>query len=111
LATTAPPRRVNLQPPNFMGEGGPCSRAFQTAVDRLAEGGYGLVGDISQYEHIWRMANVRGPEGIIVSRRYLGESLTLPAECGRSKVPQSRLGPMAACATSTALASALRAKS
>jgi hypothetical protein len=48
---------------------------------------------------------------IMVSRRYLGESLTLPAECGRSKVPQSRLGPMAACATSTALASALRAKS
>ena len=84
---------------------------LQTAVDRLAEGGYGLVGDISQYEHIWRMANVRGPEGIIVSRRYLGESLTLPAECGRSKLPQSRLGPMAACATSTALASALRAKS
>src|SRR5664280_2777725 len=77
---------------------------LQTAVDRLAEGGYGLVGDISQYEHIWRMANVRGPEGSIVSRRYLGESLTLPAECGRSKVPQSRLGPMAACATSTALA-------
>jgi hypothetical protein len=30
-------------------------------------GGYGLVGGIGQYEHIWRMAYVRGPEGIIVS--------------------------------------------
>ncbi len=29
--------------------------------------GYGLVGDIGQYEHLWRMAYVRGPEGIIVS--------------------------------------------
>ena len=25
------------------------------------------VGGIGQYEHIWRMAYVRGPEGIIVS--------------------------------------------
>ena len=29
--------------------------------------GYGLVGGIGQYENIWRMAYVRGPEGIIVS--------------------------------------------
>jgi hypothetical protein len=29
--------------------------------------GYGLVGGIGQYEDIWRMAYVRGPEGIIVS--------------------------------------------
>jgi len=40
---------------------------LQTAVDRLAADGYGLVGGIGQYEHIWRMAYVRGPEGIIVS--------------------------------------------
>jgi hypothetical protein len=33
------------------------------AVDRLAADGYGLVGDIGQYEHIWRMAYVRGPGG------------------------------------------------
>ncbi len=39
----------------------------QAVVDRLAADGYGLVGDIGQYEHIWRMAYVRGPEGIIVS--------------------------------------------
>ena len=36
---------------------------LQAAVDRLATDGYGLVGGIGQYEHIWRMAYVRGPEG------------------------------------------------
>jgi catechol 2,3-dioxygenase-like lactoylglutathione lyase family enzyme len=40
---------------------------LQAAVDRLAADGYGLVGGIGQYEHIWRMAYVRGPEGIIVA--------------------------------------------
>ena len=40
---------------------------LQSAIDRLAADGYGLVGGIGQYEHIWRMAYVRGPEGIIVS--------------------------------------------
>jgi catechol 2,3-dioxygenase-like lactoylglutathione lyase family enzyme len=40
---------------------------LQAAVDRLAADGYGLVGGIGQYEQIWRMAYVRGPEGIIVS--------------------------------------------
>jgi len=29
--------------------------------------GYGLVGGIGRYEHIWRMAYGRGPDGIIVS--------------------------------------------
>jgi catechol 2,3-dioxygenase-like lactoylglutathione lyase family enzyme len=37
------------------------------ALARLAEDGYGLVGGVGQYEHIWRMAYVRGPDGIIVS--------------------------------------------
>ena len=40
---------------------------LQAAVDRLAADGYGLVGGIGQYESIWRMAYVRGPEGLIVS--------------------------------------------
>jgi catechol 2,3-dioxygenase-like lactoylglutathione lyase family enzyme len=40
---------------------------LQAAVDSLAADGYGLVGGIGQYENIWRMAYVRGPEGIIVS--------------------------------------------
>lgn len=40
---------------------------LQAIVDRLAADGYGLVGGIGQYEDMWRMAYVRGPEGIIVS--------------------------------------------
>src|SRR5665647_1672399 len=38
-------------------------------------------------------------------------SVTLPGKGGRPKSVQTRLGPIAACATSTALASVLRAKS
>jgi len=40
---------------------------LQATVDGLAEDGYGLVGGIGQHEDIWRMAYVRGPEGIVVS--------------------------------------------
>jgi catechol 2,3-dioxygenase-like lactoylglutathione lyase family enzyme len=40
---------------------------LHAAVDRLAADGYGLVGGIGEYELIWRMAYVRGPEGVIVS--------------------------------------------
>jgi catechol 2,3-dioxygenase-like lactoylglutathione lyase family enzyme len=40
---------------------------LQAAVDGLAADGYELVGGIGQYEQSWRMAYVRGPEGIIVS--------------------------------------------
>lgn len=40
---------------------------LQAVVDRLGADGYGLVGGIGQYERIWRMAYVRGPEGIIVA--------------------------------------------
>jgi len=40
---------------------------LQAEVDRLAADGYGLVGGIGQYEDMWRMAYVRGPEGIIVA--------------------------------------------
>jgi len=41
---------------------------LQAAVDGLAANGYGLVGGIGQHENTWRMAHVRGPEGIVVSR-------------------------------------------
>ena len=40
---------------------------LQAILDRLADQGYGLVGGVGQYEDMWRMAYVRGPEGIIVS--------------------------------------------
>jgi catechol 2,3-dioxygenase-like lactoylglutathione lyase family enzyme len=45
---------------------------LQAAVDWAASEGYGLVGGIGEYEGTWRMAYVRGPEGIIVS---LAESI------------------------------------
>lgn len=38
-----------------------------STVERLAADGYGLVGGVGEYEGVWRMAYVRGPEGIIVS--------------------------------------------
>ncbi len=41
-------------------------------LERLADQGYGLVGGVGQYEDMWLMAYVRGPEGIIVS---LSESI------------------------------------
>jgi catechol 2,3-dioxygenase-like lactoylglutathione lyase family enzyme len=40
---------------------------LQAAVDWAASQGYGLVGGIGEYEGAWRMAYIRGPEGIIVS--------------------------------------------
>jgi catechol 2,3-dioxygenase-like lactoylglutathione lyase family enzyme len=36
-------------------------------LERLAADGYKLVGGVGHYEGMWRMASVRGPEGIIVS--------------------------------------------
>jgi catechol 2,3-dioxygenase-like lactoylglutathione lyase family enzyme len=40
---------------------------LQAILDRLAADGYGLVGGVGQYEDVWRMASVRGPEGFIVN--------------------------------------------
>jgi catechol 2,3-dioxygenase-like lactoylglutathione lyase family enzyme len=40
---------------------------LQAAVDAVAANRYGLVGAIGEYEGAWKMAYVRGPEGIIVS--------------------------------------------
>ena len=40
---------------------------LQAVVHRLAADGYGLVGGVGQYEAMWRMAYVRGPEGILVA--------------------------------------------
>ncbi|MDT0212398.1 VOC family protein [Rothia sp. ARF10] len=59
-------------PDNMSTELGLRNIAFQvddldTVVDRLAEAGYGLVGGIGEWERIWRMTYVRGPDGIIVA--------------------------------------------
>jgi len=40
---------------------------LQAAVEAVGANGYQLVGGIGEYEGVWRMAYVRGPEGIIVS--------------------------------------------
>jgi catechol 2,3-dioxygenase-like lactoylglutathione lyase family enzyme len=40
---------------------------LRAILDRLAAAGYGLVGGVGEYEGMWRMAHVRGPEGIVVS--------------------------------------------
>jgi len=40
---------------------------LQAAVDWAAAEGYGLVGGIGEHEGTWRMAYVRGPEGIVVA--------------------------------------------
>ena len=36
-------------------------------LDRLAAEGYDLIGGVGEHEQVWRMASVRGPEGIIVN--------------------------------------------
>jgi catechol 2,3-dioxygenase-like lactoylglutathione lyase family enzyme len=36
-------------------------------LDRLDAEGYGLIGGVGEHEQVWRMASVRGPEGIIVN--------------------------------------------
>lgn len=40
---------------------------LRATVDRVAADGYGLVGGIGEYEGVWLMAYVRGPEGILVA--------------------------------------------
>ena len=40
---------------------------LEAILDRLAADGYHLVGGVGQYEGVWRMTSVRGPEGFIVN--------------------------------------------
>ena len=72
LASFIRPRHEPGSPAAMANELGLRSVAFEVddlhaIIGRLAENGYGLVGGIGEYEHAWRMASVRGPEGIIVS--------------------------------------------
>ena len=39
----------------------------EALVVTIGADGYRLLGGVSQYEGIWRMASVRGPEGFIVN--------------------------------------------
>jgi catechol 2,3-dioxygenase-like lactoylglutathione lyase family enzyme len=40
---------------------------LRAILDRLGADGYGVIGGVGEYEHVWRMASVRGPQGIIVN--------------------------------------------
>ena len=40
---------------------------LDAVVAEVAVAGYGLVGGIGQYDGVWRMAYVRGPDGITVA--------------------------------------------
>jgi catechol 2,3-dioxygenase-like lactoylglutathione lyase family enzyme len=72
LASFIRPRHEPGSPAAMANELGLRSVAFEVddlhaIIERLGKDGYGLVGGIGEYEHAWRMASVRGPEGIIVS--------------------------------------------
>jgi catechol 2,3-dioxygenase-like lactoylglutathione lyase family enzyme len=72
LSSFVRPGSVPGSPAAMANELGLRSVAFEVsdlraAVDWAAAQGYGLVGGIGEYEGAWRMAYVRGPEGIIVS--------------------------------------------
>ena len=72
LATFIRPNHEVGSPDAMANELGLRSVAFevddlQGMLDRLDADGYRLVGGVGQYEGVWRMASVRGPEGIIVS--------------------------------------------
>jgi catechol 2,3-dioxygenase-like lactoylglutathione lyase family enzyme len=56
---------------------------LQAVTDRLAAEGFALVGGIGQYEQMWRMAYVRGPEGIIVA---LAERIDSPVCSGARQI-------------------------
>jgi catechol 2,3-dioxygenase-like lactoylglutathione lyase family enzyme len=72
LSSFVRPDPVPGSPDAMANELGLRSVAFEVndlhaAVDWAAAEGYGLVGGIGEYEGLWRMAYIRGPEGIIVA--------------------------------------------
>jgi catechol 2,3-dioxygenase-like lactoylglutathione lyase family enzyme len=72
LSTFVRPNHAPGQPEAMANNLGLRNVAFEVddllaEVDRLSAEGYGLIGAIGEYEDAWRMAYVRGPEGIIVS--------------------------------------------
>jgi catechol 2,3-dioxygenase-like lactoylglutathione lyase family enzyme len=72
LASFVRPSHEPGSPTAMANELGLRSLAFEVddlpaIIERLATDGYGLLGGVGEYEQVWRMASVRGPEGIIVS--------------------------------------------
>ncbi len=98
---------------------------LQAIVERPAKDGYGLVGGIGEHEHVWRMASVRGPEGITAAaaedmgppmpiapgrrRPLIGQKRARSGRCGCFRVPcgraavaqSSELGAGSKCLRST----------
>ncbi|WP_334121531.1 VOC family protein [Glutamicibacter sp.] len=72
LSSFEKPEHGPGQPAAMANELGLRSLAFEVddlraTVDELGEKGYGLIGGIGEYEGVWAMAYVRGPEGLIVA--------------------------------------------
>lgn len=72
LSTFHHPQVVPGRPRAMANELGMRNVAFQVnglegLVESLTADGYGLVGGIGEYEGVWRMAHVRGPEGVVVA--------------------------------------------
>ena len=72
LSSFARPQHVPGSAAAMANELGLRSVAFEVddvagALDRLAQDGYRLIGGVGEYEGVWRMAYVRGPEGITVA--------------------------------------------
>jgi catechol 2,3-dioxygenase-like lactoylglutathione lyase family enzyme len=72
LSTFVRPELVPGSPNAMANEVGIRNVAFEvddlrSMVDELAADGYSLVGGIGEYENVWLMAYVRGPEGITVA--------------------------------------------
>lgn len=61
MSTNAPPNAAGLRSVAFVVDD------LHAVVDRAAADGYGLVGGVGEYEGMWLMAYLRGPEGIIVA--------------------------------------------
>jgi catechol 2,3-dioxygenase-like lactoylglutathione lyase family enzyme len=72
LATFVRPDHVPGSPDAMANELGLRNVCFQVedleaALAAVAADGYGLVGGVGRHEDTWRMAYVRGPDGIVVS--------------------------------------------
>ncbi|HKY58010.1 MAG TPA: VOC family protein [Aeromicrobium sp.] len=72
LSTFIRPEVVPGRPHAMANELGIRSVAFEVTdlrgiVEQLLADGFSLIGGIGDYENVWRMTYVRGPEGIIVA--------------------------------------------
>lgn len=72
LSSFEKPEHGPGQPEAMANELGLRSLAFEVddlraTVDELEAEGYGLIGGIGEYDGVWAMAYVRGPEGLIVA--------------------------------------------